>query len=554
MGKGTIISHTGDGQYQVSVIYNVGRAQAEKTANLTKIANLEAQIAAEENEQKLNILKLQKLSLEKRNEILDNIPESETISAWCADLTEDLTGDVGLIEVPGESTAFNIQPGHEGNAAYNAARDGQLTPTLAMTPAAAFYNLAMLPSWQKWKPTYRYGTITAISGDTADVSLHVATSTQQGLSVNQESTLTGVPVEYMTCNGSAFESGDEVLVKFTGQDWANPVIVGFKDNPAACGFVFTLTRGDGTLLGDSHPSPFFEVRNKNGERVSFDQKFFNEETGKWHIILDPDDCLGEPGEKFYFWYSCFDGLKTLYPGKYKSSEGVEEAIPPEDSLISPGEYSDIIPYWSEMVTYPGAIGPWNPDTGELINPPICDPELAVVRDPVGPGYLMVPSGDTITQRVTVKSSIPYKVIYTAESTTVHAMYLYDYRTTWSTILEMPVSHMEDPNWCLEAWYQNPPGGPGYGRVSLTGGISTTIHQDTSSSNITNEELHEGDIDGANHELFFQDVTSETHLTGSSAIDNGGTYGPEPTRTYNAYHKSTLIYGPEKFTITAEYDY
>ena len=58
MGKGTIISGGTDGQYQVSVQYNVQRAQAEKTANLAKISNLEAQIAAETDGQKLNILKL----------------------------------------------------------------------------------------------------------------------------------------------------------------------------------------------------------------------------------------------------------------------------------------------------------------------------------------------------------------------------------------------------------------------------------------------------------------------------------------------------------------
>jgi len=165
---------------------------------------------------------------------LDAIPESETITAWCADLTEDLTGDVGLIEVPGESVAFNIQPGYEDNAEYDPARDGQLTPTMAMSSAAAFYNLAMLPGWQKWKPTFRYGTITAISGDTADVSLESATSTQQSLGVNQAASLNDVPVQYMNCHGAAFEVGDDVLVKFNGQDWSSPVVVGFRDHPRAC--------------------------------------------------------------------------------------------------------------------------------------------------------------------------------------------------------------------------------------------------------------------------------------------------------------------------------
>jgi hypothetical protein len=152
--------------------------------------------------------------------------------------------------VPGESVEFNIQPGYDGNAVYDSARDGQLTPTLAMTPAAAFYNLAMLPGWQKWKPTYRYGTITAVDGDLANVTLDAATSTQQGLGVNQESTLSDVPIEYMTCNGSSFEVGDEVLVKFAGQEWSSPIVVGFKDNPAACGFMLKIILGTEIIIYD----------------------------------------------------------------------------------------------------------------------------------------------------------------------------------------------------------------------------------------------------------------------------------------------------------------
>lgn len=251
MGKGTIISGGTDGQYQVSVVYNTDRQDTEKAANIAKIADIDTQIAAEEDTQKLNVLKLQKLSLEKRNETLDTIPESEDISAWCADLTEDLSWEVGLIEVPGESVAFNIQPGYDGNAAYDSTRDGQLFPTMGLTPASAFYNLAMLPGWQKWKPTYRYATITAITGDIASISMESAVSTQQGLDVNQETTLSDVAIEYMNCNGSAFKVGDDVLVQFTGQNWSSPKIIGFKDNPAACGgFMIKITLGSEIIIYD----------------------------------------------------------------------------------------------------------------------------------------------------------------------------------------------------------------------------------------------------------------------------------------------------------------
>ena len=236
MGKGTIISGGTDGQYQVSIVYNTDYADVEKDANLAKISHIEAKIAEEDEEQEIDILNLQKLALEKRNTMIDAIQGSEDVSAWCADRTEGLSGDVGIIEVPGESVNFNIQPGIEGNATYDPARDGQLTPTMSMPASAAFYNIAMLPGWQKWKPTYRYATIDSINTDmdVADITMLPASSTQQGLGVNAESSYTGVTIEYMTCDAAAFDEGDIVLVQFVGQDKDNPKIIGFRDNPKPC--------------------------------------------------------------------------------------------------------------------------------------------------------------------------------------------------------------------------------------------------------------------------------------------------------------------------------
>lgn len=48
--------------------------------------------------------------------------------------------------------------------------------------------------------------------------------------------LEAVPIEYMSCNAAAFSDGDAVLVKFEGQDWSSPKVIGFKENPAACEF------------------------------------------------------------------------------------------------------------------------------------------------------------------------------------------------------------------------------------------------------------------------------------------------------------------------------
>ena len=234
MGKGTIISGGTGGQYQVELALKRDRIQARITAMTAQIMKIDARIAASTNDHEISMLTLQKTALQKRIIYLNNQPSDPTVSAWCADLTEDLTGEVGTIEVPGERGEVNIQPGHGGNAAYDQARDGQLGLNWNLGPAGAAYNLAMLPGWQKWKPTYRYGTITAIDGDTCDVSLDVAGSSQLGLNVNQSQTLTVVTIEYMNCNGAAFEVGDEVLVKFGGQNFGSPKVIGFKENPQPC--------------------------------------------------------------------------------------------------------------------------------------------------------------------------------------------------------------------------------------------------------------------------------------------------------------------------------
>jgi predicted nucleic acid-binding Zn-ribbon protein len=189
-------------------------------------------------DQRLSAIDLDITAIDKRVDYLNTeCPEDETIAAWCADLTEDLSGTVGTVEVPGEKQVVQIQPGYEGNAAYDEDRDGQLFFTPAMTPAQAFYNFAMLPGWQMWKPLFRYGTITAISeAGLASVTLDASmVSSGQDLGINQTATLTGVGFEYMSCDHVAFEAGDEVLIMFANQQFENPKIIGFKEEPQPCG-------------------------------------------------------------------------------------------------------------------------------------------------------------------------------------------------------------------------------------------------------------------------------------------------------------------------------
>lgn len=238
MGKGLIISGGTNGLYQVTSVYE---KQAYVDALNALYARSNELIDAINATEEKSLLKLQLLSVEKRISYLeDNMPEDETLSAYCADLTEGLTGDVGLIEVPGESVSFNIQPGYFGYEEYESIRDGQLVPTIIQTPAQAFYNAALLPGWQKWMPTFRYGVITSITGDICDIDLEASVSTQQALKINQTPTLSSVAIDYMDCDGAAFSVGDAVLINFVDQDWGQPLVIGFKSEPKPCGGGFII--------------------------------------------------------------------------------------------------------------------------------------------------------------------------------------------------------------------------------------------------------------------------------------------------------------------------
>lgn len=186
----------------------------------------------------LELLKAQQVQQTKDLATWTALVLTETVPAWCADLTEDASGEVATLEIPGESALVLVAPA----APAPTAADGVLTAREVQSPEQVFWNAAVLPGWQKWKPTYRLGTITAldVEADTASVTLDAAYSSAQGLNVNQASSLTAVPVVYMSCNALAFEVGDRCVVAFTGQSQDAPKVIGFRDHPKACAPDFVL--------------------------------------------------------------------------------------------------------------------------------------------------------------------------------------------------------------------------------------------------------------------------------------------------------------------------
>ena len=209
--------------------------------------------------------KLKLVSLEKRKEYVENhIPENEQTDAWCADYSEGLSGEVGTVEPGGDTSETAIlQPGYEGAAAYDEDRDGKRTPPVSQSAAGVFYNLAMMPGWRKWMPTYRLGEMTAKSGNVCSVSLDAVEHEQmfpgnETFQCNQSSTLENVPIEYMDCNGAAFEVGDRVLVKFEGREWDSPKVIGFEDHPVPCDAQWVATEGGEPYYTD--PPPAYRIR------------------------------------------------------------------------------------------------------------------------------------------------------------------------------------------------------------------------------------------------------------------------------------------------------
>ncbi|MBT8085979.1 MAG: hypothetical protein KJN72_12190 [Woeseia sp.] len=218
-------------------------------------------------EAEYDLIKLEREELRREKQYLESkTPDDPEVQAWCADVTESFAVDaeVGTVEIPGERNGIPvlIRPGHVDEsqqmrgAAYDETNDGQIQPSIASTAAGVFWNWAVLPAWQKWRPQYRIGTIISIDYDQnqCSVQIEAAVSSQQDLNVNQDGAvplLFDVPVRYMTCNAAAFSEGDRVIVEFTDHEWDQPTVIGFESNPKRCPVgQFTFIHNTGPFLND----------------------------------------------------------------------------------------------------------------------------------------------------------------------------------------------------------------------------------------------------------------------------------------------------------------
>lgn len=207
------------------------------TGELTAIATattalMEASKERNDLRRRIGIHKLRKSNVQTQIGILQQELLTRRTEAWCCTYTEEAIGVVGTIEINGELPDPILVP---ECAAWTPA-DGDLRDRLAMSGAAAYHGAAILPGWQKFSPTYRIGTITSIDSesDTCHVTLEGALSSAQGLNINQSEAIEDVPIVYLDCNSGPFEVADRVVVKFVGQRWDSPQVIGFESNPKPC--------------------------------------------------------------------------------------------------------------------------------------------------------------------------------------------------------------------------------------------------------------------------------------------------------------------------------
>lgn len=242
MGKASIQSHKGSGLYSIQVQKDDRRIELEKIRLQERIDQITSSLVDITDEDQLNFAKLRRTNLQQRLNKLNEIDPTEIMDAWCADYTEDLSGEVGTIEIAKNAeNGLIVKPGYTGSAVWDNSIDGQMQPIIGNTPAAAAFNFISLPGSQYHYPMYRIGTITALDtgNDTCSLTLDSTISKFKDkesafYNLNQQDILNNVPIEYMNCNSAAFTTGDRVLIQFTGYSWDTPVVIGFESNPEKC--------------------------------------------------------------------------------------------------------------------------------------------------------------------------------------------------------------------------------------------------------------------------------------------------------------------------------
>jgi len=171
------------------------------------------------------------------------------------------------------------------------------------------YNYCIHAGWQKWMPTHRVGAITSVDhdNDTCDIDLDPVTNADTGQSVNQSSTLSDVPIEYMECDSEVFEEDDRVVVEFQDQDWDDPVVIGYESEPQKCRFEPFMDGPGQEVVGEGWPfTPGATLELKRDWAVRIDAEkpnttYIRTITGNKLKVVIPQDSGTGPAIWWYHW-------------------------------------------------------------------------------------------------------------------------------------------------------------------------------------------------------------------------------------------------------------
>lgn len=155
----------------------------------------------------------------------------------------DPAGVARYVEINGLDTLIVERHINIGPFGGSYAASGKLRPTATLQPAMVFYDCALEPGHLRWKPLWRYGTITAVysAANRCDLTLDAAEARLLpgeldafSLVPSESVTLTGVPIYYPFCHAVAFDVGADVVVEYEDQDRTKPRVIGFRRSPVSC--------------------------------------------------------------------------------------------------------------------------------------------------------------------------------------------------------------------------------------------------------------------------------------------------------------------------------
>lgn len=148
---------------------------------------------------------------------------------------------------------INILPSWNDEANYDESRDHQQRPFGAMTTSEALMNMMQFLYVANKNPSYCVGTLQSKDDQTNTGTVTISGVTPAGREPEgfEYQTLSSVPIVYQECHAKVFKPGDKVVVKFGAENFGNPTVIGFAENPKECKMLTLTYTSDpgGTIVG-----------------------------------------------------------------------------------------------------------------------------------------------------------------------------------------------------------------------------------------------------------------------------------------------------------------